>query len=247
MSPGVYLSGSEKANQVTMARSFSLVDQKLAEADFFVKKLREAGFDFFAVRCYVSAFTTAARSVTYAIQTVMKPVPGFEEWYTQRQEELKADSTARFFHKLRTVSHHVGDNLVSGGSGGPNQPTRYWFMPTKDIPQVPQEDVVTACMQYMSKLVGLVYRCYIDFGTEINSHQHYSAEHFAKLGKTIEDAEEEVFGIRGWTEVPGYLEDYRWQAIRDSLVGCEIDDLFMEYIGKEAPRPTRPDASTDSM
>jgi hypothetical protein len=66
-------------------------------------------------------------------------------------------------------------------------------------------------------------------------------------GKLYKDAEEEVFGIRGWTEVPGYSEDYRWQAIRDSLVGCEIDDLFMEYIGKEAPRPTRPDASIDPM
>jgi|GEM_PF-3631635 len=44
-----------------MARSFSLVDQKLAEADFFLEKLKEAGFDFFAVRCYASVFTTAAR------------------------------------------------------------------------------------------------------------------------------------------------------------------------------------------
>lgn len=31
-----------------MARSFSLVDQKMAEADFFLKKLKEADFDFFA-------------------------------------------------------------------------------------------------------------------------------------------------------------------------------------------------------
>lgn len=224
-----------------MARSFSLVHQKVAEADFFLKKLKEAGFNFFAARCYASAFTTAARTVTYAMQTVMKPVQGFAEWYTQRQEELKADPTTRFFHQLRTISHHVGENLVSGGSGGPNQDTRYWFMPTKDIPEVPQEDVVAACTRYMAKLVDLVYRCYIDFGPESNAHQRYTAEHFAKLGRTIEDAEEEVFGVRGWTEVPGYSEDYRWQAIRDSLVGCEIDHLFMEYTGKEAPRAVEPD------
>lgn len=230
-----------------MARSFSLVDQKLAEADFFLKKLKEAGFNFFAARCYVSAFTTAARTVTYAIQAVMKPVPEFADWYTQRQEELKADSTARFFHQLRTISHHVGENLVSGGSGGPNLSTRYWFMPTKDLSKVPQEDVVTACTRYMAKLVDLVYRCCTDFGPEINAHQHYTAEHFAKLGKTIEDAEEELFGVRGWTEVPGYSEDYRWQTIRDSLVGCEIDHLFTEYIGKEAPRPAGPDECSDSV
>ena len=57
-----------------MARSFSLVDQKLAEADFFLKKLKEAGFDFLVVRCYPIAFTTIARIATYAIQTVMKHV-----------------------------------------------------------------------------------------------------------------------------------------------------------------------------
>ena len=74
-----------------MARSFGLVDQKVAEADFFLKKLKEAGFDFFAARCYANAFTTAARTVTYAIQAVMKLVPGFAEWCTQRfPEPLKA-------------------------------------------------------------------------------------------------------------------------------------------------------------
>ena len=209
-----------------MGRSFSLVDHKLEESDFFLSKLREAGFDFFAARCYVSAFTTAARTVTYAIQAVMKPIPGFVDWYAQRQAELRADSTARFFHELRRVSHHVGDNLVTGGSSCPSQPTRYWFMPTKDIPEVPQDDVLTVCPHYMVTLVNLVYRCYVDFGPEINAHQYYTAEHFATLGKTIEDAEQDLFGVRGWTEVPGCTLDYRWHAIRSSTVGCEIDHLF---------------------
>ncbi|MBA4388350.1 MAG: hypothetical protein C0404_10240 [Verrucomicrobia bacterium] len=222
-----------------MARSFSIVDQKVAEAEFFLKKLRGVEFDFFAARCFVSAFVTSARSITYALQAVMKPVPRFQEWYRMRQEEMKADSLSRFFHNLRTVSHHIGDNLASGGSAGPNQSTRFWFIPTKDIPEVPQDDVASACESYFTSLVEVVYKCYLDFGTEINSHQHYTSEHFATLGKTIEDAEEETFGIRGWTHVSGYSEEYRWQAIRDQMIGCEIDDIFREYLGKETPRPPR--------
>lgn len=222
-----------------MGRSFSVVDQKVAEAGFFLKKLKGVDLDFFAARCYVSAFVTSARSITYALQAVMKPVPRFHDWYRNRQEEMRANPLARFFHNLRTVSHHIGDNLASGGSAGPNQSPRFWFMPTKDISEVPQDDVVTACESYYKTMVELVYNCYLDFGTEINSHQYYTAEHFAKLGKTIEDAEEEVFGIRGWTHVAGYPDEARWQAIRDQMIGCEIDEIFLEYLGKEAPRPPR--------
>jgi hypothetical protein len=169
----------------------------------------------------------------------MKPVPGFQDWYRERQEEMTADPLARFFHDLRTVTHHIGENLASAGSSGPNQSPRFWFVPTMDIPKVPHDDVASACESYFTSLVELVYKCYLEFGTEINSHQHYTAEHFAKLGKTIEDAEEEIFGVRGWTDVPGYPEEYRWQAIRDQMAGCEIDDVFREYLGKEAPRPAR--------
>jgi hypothetical protein len=222
-----------------MERSFSLVDHKLAEADFFLKKLQQVEYNFFEAGCYTNAFTTTAKSVTFAIQAVMNSIPGFEVWYSQRQQELKNDRTARFFHRLRTISQHIGENLVSGGSSGPNKTTQYWFMPTKDLHEVPQEDVTAACMNYMITLVKLVYRCYIDFGPAINAHQHYTAENFAKLGKTVEDAEEEIFGVRGWTKVPGYPDEYRWQAIRDSQIGCEIDNIFMEYLGKEAPRPPR--------
>ena len=226
-----------------MGRSFSIIDHKVAEADFFLKKLKETEYDFFAARCFTSAFTTAARSVTYAIQAVMKPVAEFDEWYRQRQEIMKADPIACFFHRLRTVNHHIGDNLVSGGSCGPNQSPRFRFMPTKDIPEVPANDVATTCTEYFRSLVELIYQCYVDFGAEIDSHQHYTLEHFGKLGKTIEDAEEEIFGVRGWTHVPRYSKEFRWQAIRDQMTGCEIDDIFREYLCKEAPRPPRPESS----
>jgi hypothetical protein len=222
-----------------MQRSFSLVDQKVAETEFFLKRIREAGLDFLAARCYASAFTTAARSITYSLQAVMKPLSGFEWWYRRQQEELIACPTARFFQQLRIVNHHIGDNLVSGGECHARQVPRFWFIPTRDVPNVPGADVVTSCTAYFTLLLEIVYECYVEFGTEVDSHQHYTSEHFGKLGKTIEDAEEELFGVRGWTHVAGYSEEFRWQLMRDQMTGCEIDVIFREYLDKEVPRPPR--------
>lgn len=44
---------------------------------------------------------------------------------------------------------------------------------------------------------------------------------------------------RGWTEVSGYPEAYRWQTLRDSMPGCGINHLFEEYLGKRTPEPER--------
>lgn len=222
-----------------MSRSFSLVDGKVAETEFFLRKMKEVHFDFFALRCYVSAFTTSARTITYALQAVMKQIEGFESWYKERQLEMKANPLACFFNKLRTVSHHIGANLASAGSTGPNQTPLFWFVRTPDLVEIPKDDVVFACDKYFRSLLELVFRCYVDFGTDINSHQHYTAEHFAELGKTIEDAEEEIIGVRGWTAVEGFGEEFRWQALRDQIPGCEIDDIFMTYLGKRSPCPPR--------
>lgn len=99
-----------------MSKTFGLVDEKLAEADFFLEKLAESGLNFFEVRCYFSAFVSSARSVTFALQFVMSDVAGFEEWYSGKQQNLKDDLNAKFFHTARNESQHTGINPVSGGS-----------------------------------------------------------------------------------------------------------------------------------
>ena len=112
-------------------------------------------------------------------------------------------------------------------------------MPTPDLREVPRLDVAQACDRYFRTLLQLVYQCYMDFGPDIDSRQHYTCENFARMGKTIEDAEEEIMGVRGWTSVPNFDEAYRWQALRDQMPGCEIDHLFEEYLGKVTPCPPR--------
>ena len=226
--------------EVPVARTFGIVDLKVAEADFFLRCISENGSDFHGIRCYTSAFVTSARSVTYAMQAVLRHTSGFNEWYAKRQKHLKEEPLARFFTNYRTVNHHVGDNFVNAGTYGQNTRPLYWFTPTMDLPIVPHDDVETACRNYLKLLLEIVFQCYLDLGPEIDAHQYYTEDHFASIGKTIEDADQEVFGVRGWTAGAGFGEQLRWRLIRDSVVGCEINHLFMEYLGKIVPRPERP-------
>ena len=128
-----------------MARSFGLVDEKVAEAEFFLDKIPDCEYDFFALRCYLSAFASSARSITFALQSVLTGTDNFDKWYQSRQESLRKDKLARFFHEFRTVSQHIGDNPVGGGSVGHGQKTRYYFTPISDLPNVPESDVESCC------------------------------------------------------------------------------------------------------
>lgn len=222
-----------------MARSFDLVDWKVAETEFFLKRIPECNFNFFAVRYYVNAFVSSSRSITFALQSCLNGLEGFARWYEERQSRLKQDSLARFFNEFRRINQHIGDNFVGGGAGGPDRKPLYFFSPTPDLKEVPSEDVESTCKRHFVMILDLVYSCYLEFGPSIDPKQHYTEEHFAKMGKTIEDAEEELFGIHGWTKVPGYPDAYRWQALRDSQPGCSINHIFDEYLGKTIPEPKR--------
>ena len=222
------------------ARSFQLVDDKLAEADFFLEKLSADRDDWFAARCYVSAYIGAMRTVTYSMQAVLSGRKDFPKWYEARQRELRDDPVCRFFHDFRNLNQHVGDNLVSSFSSRPGERVLYWFQPTPDVKEVPSVDVESACREYALRIVTLVYACYLEFGPEIDAHQRYTREFFERIGKSIEDAEEELGFPRGWTDIgdPDALP-YRWQALRDRVSGCAVNHVFEKYLGTTTPAPER--------
>jgi hypothetical protein len=220
-------------------RSFDLVDYKIAEAEFFLQRLDLADADIFAAGCYFNAFVSAARSVTFSLQTVLSHGPGFTDWYAAHQSRLRSDTVARFFHDVRRVGQHIGTSPLRGGSGGPGRPWMYHFTPCDDFPVVPDIDVVSACRQYMVLLVDIVFDCYINFGELIDPHQYYTNEAFEKRGQTIEHALAEVFGYPLSTIPPHVPMEYVWQMIRDSMPGCRIDDLFEKYLAKARPGPVR--------
>lgn len=224
-----------------MTRSFGLVDYKVQEAEYFLLELKRVGkrIDFSAVQFCASAFVSAARSVTFAMQSSLKGHPGFEVWYTPRQEKLRNDPLARFFHDFRTVTQHIGENVVGGGSHGKDG-TFYHFVPCADLPTVPEQDVLAACNEYFVSVLQLVFDCYVELGPIVDGQQYYTAENFSGLGKTIADAEEELGMPRNWTDIgKPDTEPYRWELLRRQADGCNIELQFERWLGKYLPRPAK--------
>ena len=96
-----------------MAQSFGIVEEKVREAEFFLEQLRASKRHSFNARCYFSAFVSAARSVSLALQTTMDGVDGFEPWYKSAQARLKTDPLAKFFVEVRNDSIHKGLNPLA--------------------------------------------------------------------------------------------------------------------------------------
>jgi len=196
---------------------------------------------FFSAQCFADAFTSAARTITFALQSVCDEIPGFKEWYSERQKALKDDPLARFFHRYRTASVHVGDTVVRGGATetGPDGITRvlYFFIEVSDIPDPPAEDVYGACRTFFVTLLRLVLDMYKAFPFAIDDRWYFTQENFEHLNKSIEDAEEELGFPRGWTNGIAPLET-RWRLLRSNHTsGCEIQSLFEEYLGERFPGP----------
>lgn len=219
-----------------MPRSFGIVEDKVAEADFFLEKMAACGINLLEAGFYFSAFASAARSVTFALQASLTGVDGFSEWYEPRQRALSKDPLARFFVDARNFSQKVGLNPVVGGSmvstlSGPGHILLNFGPPGyhKELPATPRMDVISACRHYVASLVQLLRECHARFGPIIDPYLYYTAEAFGARGLGIEDAEEELFGIRGWTSAPDIPESERWRLLRESVPGSSLPEIFEKY------------------
>ncbi|MFA4850684.1 MAG: hypothetical protein WC626_13245 [Methanoregula sp.] len=218
-------------------RSFGLVALKVAEADFFLEKISGSGPNIFEVKCYLSAFAASSRSVTFSLQAVLSDIVGFDEWYKVHQIRLQKDPLSKFFNDFRRVTQHVGNNY---GMKGTYPDNKIWIIPTRDLPSVPEDDIETAGRKNLTEIIKIVFDCYKKFGPIIDSQQRYTREFFTSIGKTIEDAEEECGFPRGWTDTGDEKYSmHRWQALRDTQPGCEINHLFKKYLKKKISGPKR--------
>lgn len=220
-----------------MSRSFGLVDYKVQEAEFFLLELKRNARHtrFCEVQYCVSAFVSAARSITFAMQASLKSYPEYDPWYESRQAMLRDDPLSRFFQKFRTLTQHIGANVVGGGSFSKGKKL-YYFIPCRDLPNVPNQDVITACQDYFVTILQIVYDCYLELGPIVDGQQYFTAGNFAALGKTIEDAEEELGLPRKWTDIGKIeLEPYRWELLRRQAEGCLIEPQFQRWLNKQLP------------
>ena len=149
-------------------RSFGLVEEKLAEAEFFIDQISELKFGIFPAQCYLNAFISSARSVTFAIQASIGDIPDFDDWYKNIQNRFKKDEIAQWFLKCRNESIHIGiAHIKSGQEVGDEY--KFYFHSIFDMDdEGPKEDVLTACRHHMKNLVDVVFECFDKFGFYID-------------------------------------------------------------------------------
>jgi hypothetical protein len=225
-----------------VTRSTDLIDAKAFEADFFLGKLTEAGPDFVAARCYFSAFVSAARSITFAMQAVLKDVDGFSTWYTNKQKYLRNIPAARFFSEIRNETQKIGHTPLNSGesrwrSDGPPKVTYYFSGGFEGDPSiVPDADVVTACREHLTRLVQLVYDCYL--ALNISSPQSFfSVPNLLERDFLVAEIEEALGFPRGWTNAPGLTTADRLATLQRQSPDTAIDRLFLRYLGHARPDP----------
>jgi hypothetical protein len=56
--------------------------------------------------CNLDAFISSARSVTFVMQSEYSEKPHFNEWYQEKQKEMKTDEMLRFFNEVRVTTIH---------------------------------------------------------------------------------------------------------------------------------------------
>lgn len=184
-------------------RGFHCVADKVAEADYFLGRMKEVSSDFEQFRFLFSAFVSAARSVTFSLQAVMSRYPDFDLWYQSRQQRLKDSRLARFFVDLRNHLQKVGSDPLfqSGRSQNGNFEWFIEFIPTPDFKEVPSGDATTLSEAYFRILLEILQDCYSDYWAYIDPRAIFTIKGLRTLGWTVEDVEEALGFPRGWTDI----------------------------------------------
>lgn len=221
------------------------MDEKVAEAEFFLQRMAEVRTDMFGFKCYLSAYLSAGRTATLALQQ-FKHIPGFEEWYDPHRKALKESPIAKFFLDARNDHVHGGPHPVTSGRFHKDVVKYYFSEAVNEEDQPSSVDVVTLCREYLVLLLEVVHDCYVELGCHIDPQQYFTKEHFSKLGRSIDDAELEVWGwvMQSYID-EGYGEDDRWHELRGRVGECKINHLFYSYLGKPTPQPVLPEYLAD--
>jgi hypothetical protein len=80
--------------------------EKLLEAKFFLERMIEKESERDAFKFNLSAFLSAARSVTLIMQTEFDKVPGFKEWYADKQTKMQDDTEMKLLNNKRVMTIH---------------------------------------------------------------------------------------------------------------------------------------------
>ena len=224
--------------------TWDTVDGKLAEAELFLRHMAHAASDTFEFGCYLSAYLSAARTVTLAFQR-FSHIPGFAAWYELQRERLKGDASAKFMLEARNEHLHGGPYPIASGSFHEGR-AAYAFAKPARASKTPPGDIVTACRDHLVVLLEIALDAYTQLGVHIDPQQHYTKGHFASIGRAIDDAEVELWGWVCQSLIDeGLDEDDRWHELRGHVAECQINHLFYSYLGKTTPQPLEPEHYAD--
>ena len=216
-------------------RSFQSVENKIKESDFFLRCLEVTKGP--EIIYYLSAYLSAARSITFAMQVAMKGIADFEEWYKLQQQKLKEDPIALYLLEVRNYILHEGEYPIrtllfnsSHSLGG------FFFtqIPGKDQLETPTGEVFETCRQYMIVLLKIIRECLQNFGYSIDPVLRFNYVISTKKN-TIEDIEEELGFPRGWTKIEGLSDENRIGVLQREIAKdtISIDDVFNKYLGTD--------------
>jgi hypothetical protein len=224
-----------------MSQSFGFVEEKLRETEFFLEQMRQSSSHFHDARFFFSAFVSAARSVTLALQASLHGIAGFDTWYEGARQKLKTDPLAPYFVEIRNDVvhkgvnplnqagvHHLREHLVR--QFGDREHTHFLVLPAIDRPDTTVlAKAYDACTAYFISIVEIVYDCYRRFKTVVDAQWYFTEENFNASGRTIRDAVVEMGFPAQWLDVlPGHDA---WRVLRRQQAPCLINDLFDKYLG----------------
>lgn len=231
-------------------RSFGLVEDKIRETDFFLNQIKYCD-NFFECKCYLNAFLSACRSITFVLQASMKKVPEFDKWYDRQQQIMKDNELSNFFATARTESQKIGTCHICSGScykdiRGEIR-MQFYFEKDFDIADFMHtlfihkengklehsiEDVATQCENHFKFILEIVYDCFNTFGHVIDPKKYYTLGNIQNIGLSVEDVEGATGYPRGWTDIEGYTPSDRVDLIRCYEPDSNIDPLFVKYLNK---------------
>lgn len=217
-------------------RGFYVVVDKIAEADFFLEKLKsptQSTSYYYEYNFYFSAFISAARSITFCLQWVMSKYPNFDEWYPPQQTKLQKSKLAKFFVDLRNYNQKTGLNPIGIHSKEGSQLFEDFFVTpnVEDIEEATVPDLTTAAELYLIELLTIISACYTDYATYVNPNTIFTEQGLEKIGWTIEDIEEMVGLPRGYTDIE-WPEHEKSQKRLDALRPYGGDDIMSEFFEK---------------
>ncbi len=124
----------------------------------------------------LSAFLSAARSITYYMQKQYKRKEGFPEWYCCKQLKMSADPDLKYLIKARDETIHekpIGSLTLTEGHETFNIhidsfrfdiPVYYEKLTNRLLSEYNDKEIIIFCEEQLNKLTKIVEECEQRFG-----------------------------------------------------------------------------------